>query len=552
MMKFIQMNNRVKNNIYVVTYICVYVVLYVVISFFHEPWFDEAQAWQIARCASYREIIFVLPHYEGHPALWHLILSVPAKIGLPYELSIKTIGLIITTVSTFLLIKKAPFPKWARALIPFSYFFFYQYGIIVRPYSLVILFLILAAIYFKDKDIRPGRFVLCLIGLCASSAFGIVIAGGIACAWVCDILSESIRKRKFKGIYKDRRIVFLSILLVVAILIVIHIMPANDAYATTHYTVQNILQTFIIAIFGIIPDVFLTENIWSSCEVNLHFVNVDIQTMVLTCILGAFIWGIIVLFSGKKALKYILIPYMFFASFASLVYCYSHHLGVIVFLLIFWVWINIENYDYLNNWNRLKSVLGVKGFILRIKDADIRKLKLFTKIISIVFLGVSVYWAISTSALDIKYTYSYGRDLARFLNANNLANLNIVSEWQDDNVNYMKIPVNVLPYIDDDQQYTVIDNLINPYIMHKKTSSEENDALIQKWSDLEIPDILLGYPDIVSIYGGEVKRTDYSPVYRLDMYFCWKGATYDAYNYVFMRNDLIEKYNLTSLYVEND
>ena len=41
---------------------------------FHEPWFDEAQAWQIARSASLREILFEIPHYEGHPQLWHLIL----------------------------------------------------------------------------------------------------------------------------------------------------------------------------------------------------------------------------------------------------------------------------------------------------------------------------------------------------------------------------------------------------------------------------------------------------------------------------------------------
>ena len=54
-------------------------ILIGVFGYFHEGWFDEAQAWQIAKCASYREIIFYLPHFEGHPPFWHLILSIFAK-----------------------------------------------------------------------------------------------------------------------------------------------------------------------------------------------------------------------------------------------------------------------------------------------------------------------------------------------------------------------------------------------------------------------------------------------------------------------------------------
>ncbi|MDE5564974.1 MAG: hypothetical protein K2I93_07440, partial [Oscillospiraceae bacterium] len=42
-----------------------YVLCTAVISVFHEPFFDEAQAWQIARSASVLEILFDIPHYEG-------------------------------------------------------------------------------------------------------------------------------------------------------------------------------------------------------------------------------------------------------------------------------------------------------------------------------------------------------------------------------------------------------------------------------------------------------------------------------------------------------
>ena len=64
--------------------VILYCVLHFVIGHYHEPWFDEAQAWQIAKCASIKEILFKIPHYEGHPPLWHLILAIPAKLGVPY------------------------------------------------------------------------------------------------------------------------------------------------------------------------------------------------------------------------------------------------------------------------------------------------------------------------------------------------------------------------------------------------------------------------------------------------------------------------------------
>ena len=53
----------------------VYAVGHLLMGLVHEPWYDEAVAWQIARSASVKDILFEIPHYEGHPPLWHLILA---------------------------------------------------------------------------------------------------------------------------------------------------------------------------------------------------------------------------------------------------------------------------------------------------------------------------------------------------------------------------------------------------------------------------------------------------------------------------------------------
>ena len=123
--------------------LAIYTAGLIVISCFHELTFDESQAWLIAKCASYKEILTYIPHYEGHPPLWHLILSVFAKNGVPVDLSLKAVNITFSTAAMALLIFRSPFPKVVRFILPFTYYFFYQYGVIVRPYGLMLLVLIL-------------------------------------------------------------------------------------------------------------------------------------------------------------------------------------------------------------------------------------------------------------------------------------------------------------------------------------------------------------------------------------------------------------------------
>lgn len=87
-----------------------YVVVIVCVMAFHEPWFDEAQSWLIARDASFRDILLLRPHYEGHPPLWWLMLAIPAKLGVPYEIGLKGVQLVCAAVMAWLLVFRSPFP----------------------------------------------------------------------------------------------------------------------------------------------------------------------------------------------------------------------------------------------------------------------------------------------------------------------------------------------------------------------------------------------------------------------------------------------------------
>ena len=66
-----------------------FVVLSVVLFVYHEPWYDEIQAWMVASDASVGEMIWHLPHYEGHPPFWTLLLALFAKTGVPMEVGLR-------------------------------------------------------------------------------------------------------------------------------------------------------------------------------------------------------------------------------------------------------------------------------------------------------------------------------------------------------------------------------------------------------------------------------------------------------------------------------
>lgn len=132
-----------------------YVTVTVTVSCFHEPWFDEAQAWLIARDCSWKELLTVRTHYEGHPPLWWMLLAIPAKLGMPYEIGLKSLNLMCAALMIWLLEFKTKLPELLKVILPFSYFLCYQYGVTSRPYALMIAAMLLIAINWNNRNTKP-------------------------------------------------------------------------------------------------------------------------------------------------------------------------------------------------------------------------------------------------------------------------------------------------------------------------------------------------------------------------------------------------------------
>lgn len=164
----------------------------------HELWRDELQAWMLARDnASIVELLTNMK-YEGHPALWHLCLYGLTQIT-HNPLAMQLFHWLIAIGVMWLIVKFSPFPILHKLLLSFNYFFFFEYAVISRGYSLGLFFLLLfCAIYDREKP-RP-IYAACILVLAANtSAYGLLLSSSMAFFMFMDYVI-SLRPRSYKAI----------------------------------------------------------------------------------------------------------------------------------------------------------------------------------------------------------------------------------------------------------------------------------------------------------------------------------------------------------------
>lgn len=157
--------------------VAVYFAVTLFISFYHEKWVDEAQAWFIARDLSVVGI-WQQMHYELTSGLWYFLLHFASyfRFGLQTETILK---ILVMLPAIFIIAKYSPFPKWQRVLIIFSFFLAYEYPITGRNYALNIsLYIITFWVYIAKKrsDFWLGFFLFLLAN---SGTIGIISSGVI-------------------------------------------------------------------------------------------------------------------------------------------------------------------------------------------------------------------------------------------------------------------------------------------------------------------------------------------------------------------------------------
>jgi len=179
----------------------VYFVAVLVLLSFHEPWEDELQAWCIARDLSVPEIFYQM-RYEGHFALWYLLLKPLAAAGMS-EMMLNLTSWLLVSAAVLLLLTFRGFGRWFKLAVLLSCPIFYWFPVVARNYALIPLALALLAGLYPVRVKRPWAYGAALLLLVHTHAYMEGLAGilGVFFAW--DLLRHSRRmpvKEKGKGI----------------------------------------------------------------------------------------------------------------------------------------------------------------------------------------------------------------------------------------------------------------------------------------------------------------------------------------------------------------
>ncbi len=534
---------NVKGHLPEMIVLCAYVLTLAVFMYYHEPWYDEAQAWLIARDGSWHDILFLIPHYEGHPPVWYIVLAVFAKNGADFDLTIKCLTLSINAVAVYLLVYRSPFPRVVRCILPFTYFLFYQHGVICRPYSMLLIGFLLAAHFWQDRNQKPFCMVLPLMLMCASSAYGIIFAGGITLAWIWELRGGKRLKAYVLELLSGKRLwAFLS-LLAFALANIALIIPREDTFAASYGLSGNnpVWLRLIYMYLGSIADATCFSSFEDYNE--LRYVWFSIPKLIIGCVIGFVILVLIRHFAKKcKTVSLFAVPFFLFATFSGIVYFYLQHIDVLLQFLLFWAWASKKAYCPCNE--PTKEHWAIARYAKPIMLCGVG-----------VSLAVSVWWNVAACVNEVRYQYGFSQQLATFLDSYGLTEYGIMVRWQQltdengkviyNNTNQTVNGVALNAYYDKN----IVINMNGgkagmTYVTHRIPTEEENERVLQSWKEAGLPAVTLDRCQLKSLFPEyrDVYIQCYTDVLILPEYHLWKnGYTYSKHH-LYVRNDIARKH----------
>jgi hypothetical protein len=342
-----------------------YCCLLTISIFRHEPWADEAQAWLLARDSNLLDLWTHLLHYEGTPGIWHTLLLVLVRAGLPYG-GLNVVSGVFGAAAAWMLIRYAPFPLPVRLSLPFTFFLAYQYPGVARSYSIVPLLLFGCAAIYKNGVQRIGLFTFLVCAMAGLSLHALVLSVSIWVAFHIDVVRDwgwitaSTRKKL---------LVAGAVYVAWALVMIAAAWPAKDVAFPYH--VDFSLGHFVRE---------------SGSALNEAFAGQPVASLAAIALSLPFLWR-------GNGLGVFLISSVLLCAASSLVYGNVWHHGILFLAWLFAVWISATNTK--PTWPILTALAIV-----------------------IVF---QCYWTVDSWRYDWQRPYSGGSEAAMYLQKSGIA-----------------------------------------------------------------------------------------------------------------------------------
>lgn len=465
-----------------------YIAIIAIVMCFHEPWFDEAQSWLIARDSPIASIFSVRTHYEGHPPFWNLLLAIAAKNGVPYEFGIKGIQLICASLLGAWLIFKSPFKhtsSLATFLIPFTYFACFQYGVTSRPYALLCLSLLVAAHYWNSADSKTSsacKLAISLMFMCLLSVYGIAFAAGFTIAWIWRVFSKNVNENLNEDLSKTRnktldfnaifhaikatiipsiasnlaRLISWGLIAIFGVANLALAWPAKNAFATRATIDGNSTIAKCFAFIFVMPSESMFTSFYG--DISMRRMPFDFLPVAICTIFSLAIWAFAIKITmRRKLLTVLVIPYLVL-TIVAVRYFTLHHAGLIFVFLLAVLWIS-----HIKEPLSSKDIPAIFVKIASTKSRFIKNKALKINLLISIILAPSLIWNAFACVNDILFDYSPSRAVAQYISSNHLQNKRFVASWLH---NYEQVDEsgNVISHEEiDTHQYSWLLIGANPY-----------------------------------------------------------------------------------------
>jgi glycosyltransferase involved in cell wall biosynthesis len=133
----------------------------------HEMWGDEFHSWNISKGSGTYFQLIANRRYEGHPPGWYTLLWMLSKVT-HQVVFVQVLQWLIAVITAFLLLFRSPFPTRTRVLIPFGYYFLWEFGVFSRNYTTAILLAFCVCLIIREAS-RYKAIVYYLLLFCLSN-----------------------------------------------------------------------------------------------------------------------------------------------------------------------------------------------------------------------------------------------------------------------------------------------------------------------------------------------------------------------------------------------
>lgn len=212
----------------------------------HEYWFDEAQAWVIARDNDLGGIVAMMK-FEGHPPLWHFILKIFIALGC----SNVALGLVswgISTLAAAVVLFALPLKPYFKVALLLSSGMLYINSANSRVYCLINLLVLLIAWIYPHRKRLPVLFGISVALLANTHISMCGLVGIIGIFMLIDYFKD------FKGNSTKQNVLNTLGLAIAGAGVVVLIIPlwnsfaANSVAVENEYTLRGVLSGFAAAL----------------------------------------------------------------------------------------------------------------------------------------------------------------------------------------------------------------------------------------------------------------------------------------------------------------